>query len=385
MTDRSQKPFDLPDDETNPAAGKTPAGPDPVDDISPSPAEVVNPDAFRHQLDEEWTSARDAYQERISAIMDEFLHKGVDRDTPEAGPAPKAQRASRSPRDGMEQALARMAQELGAYEARARSAAAAATPLALPAPTPKSKNKWIIGGAAAAFLLIAGAIALWSHAQVQAYTPLPYARTGAIAVEDGKIYIADWFRKSLYVHADKRNVPILAVESLPSNLLTGMAVHSDALWAADGLTSELVRHTPTADHRVVEKFPAPGDKPAGLVLDKGSLWTTSAAENKIYRLRADDPQEITEEFDFPDITVTALQIRDRRLWALDGKSREIYVFRLQKKLKSLATLDLDPFLRGGTPTGLAIKGRDAWIVTENPAAIVRIPLRRLKKSKESEF
>ena len=92
-----------------------------------------------------------------------------------------------------------------------------------------------------------------------------------------------------------------------------------------------------------------------------------------------------ETYAIPGVNVTALQLRGRRVWALDGKARVIEVFRLQKDLKQLASLDLDPFLRGGTPTGLAIEGSDAWVVTENPSAIVRVPLRKLKKSDPTSF
>ena len=100
----------------------------------------------------------------------------------------------------------------------------------------------------------------------------------------------------------------------------------------------------------------------------------------LYRLRADDPTEVRDQFDLPLAHVTAINIQAKRLWAMDGKAREVTLFRLQKPLKTLGTYDLDPFIRGATPTGLSISGKNAWIVTENPSAILRIPLRKLKKS-----
>jgi hypothetical protein len=345
-----------------------------------SPAEVMDSRDFEHKLDEEWQSTREAYQERISSIMDDFLTKGLDQETPEPPPSSRS-RGSGVSRDALESAVRRMAQEMRNFENRQRAAAATA-PLALPAPARKPRTKWI-AGAIVALAVIAGLYGIWSYQQVGAYTPLPYARTGAVLILDGKIYIADWLKKSLYVHAERRGAPILSVEGLSSELLTGLAANERGMWTTDGLTNEIARRAKTPDHSVVEKFKAPADRPEGLVIDRDAMWTT--AGGKLYRLRSDDPSDVVEKFAIPGVSVTALQMRDRRLWALDGKAREIAVFRLQKDLKPLATLDLDPFLRGGTPTGLAIQGSDAWIVTENPAAIVRVPLRKLKKSRQSEF
>lgn len=352
------------------------------EDMSASEAELVDAaDTFEQKMNEDFRSARSAYQNRFSSIMDEFLNKGLEGEKRE--PPPASRRASPS-RDDMEAMMTRMAREMRAYEAGARAgAAAAATPaaLALPAPEAPRRTRLYIA-AAGALALIAGATVFAQMRQVAAYTPLPYARTGAIAVAEGKIFIGDWLRKSLYVHEAKRGAPILAVESLPVNLLTGLAVDRDSLWTADGLASEIARRSKTSDHVTFETFRAPANT-AGLALDGTSIWTTG--KGRLYRLRADDPTDVAETFDMPDVTVTALQLRNRRVWVLDGKSREIAVFRLQKDLKPLATLDLDPFLRGGAPTGLAISGSDAWIVTENPSAIVRVPLRKLKKSREPKF
>ncbi len=355
----------------------------PVDDITPSSAEVVEDvNTFEDSLSEEWQSTRSAYQQRISSIMDDFLHKGLEGEKREERPTAKPRRPSPS-RENVEVFFGRMAEEMHAYENRVKAAAAAA-PLALPAPVPKPKRGWILG-VLGVILVVSAVAGFWKHEQIASYTPLPYARAGAVAVFDGKIYIADWLRKSLYVHAAKRGAPILAVESLPAGLSTGLIVDAEGIWTSDGITSEIVRHAKTPDHSPVSKFPAPGNRPAGLAEDRGSLWTASAEADKLFRVRGDDPSEVLEKFSLPGVNITALQLKDRRLWVLDGKSREVDVFRVQKDLKPLATLDLDPFLHGGTPTGLALQGSYAWIITENPAAILRIPLRSLKKSRQSEF
>jgi hypothetical protein len=238
-------------------------------------------------------------------------------------------------------------------------------------------------------LLLAASVAVIFAAALRfrmpEWTALPYARTGAIAVVNGKIYVADWFRKTLYVHAAKRGAPILSIEQLPVGLVTGLQPEDNALWTVDGLSHEILRHAPSIDHIVVERFPAPDARPAGLVRDGDDLWVAGLASNTLYRLRASDPTDIRDRFDMPPVNVTALQLQNRRLWVLDGKAREMSVYRLQKPLKALATFDLDPFLRGATPTGFSLVDAQAWIVTENPAAIVRVPLAKIKKSKSSDF
>lgn len=357
---------------------KEPEAPPAADELSLSNAEVMDKKDFEHQLDEEWQATRDAYQERISSIMDDFLSKGLDQERPETPPPPR--RRGGVSRDTLETAVLRMAQEMRNFENRQRAAAAA--PLALPGPAATPRKRWFVA-AVAAVALIGGLVGASMYRDIGAYTPLPYARTGAILVLNGKIYVADWLKKSLYVHAERRGAPILSIESLSSVLLTGLAVNERGYWTTDGLTNMIARRAKTPDHSIIEKVRAPGNHPEGLAIDRDAMWT--AAGGKLYRLRADDPSDVVEKFDLPNVNVTALQMRDHRLWTLDGKAREIDVFRLQKDLKPLATLDLDPFLRGGTPTGLFIQGSTAWIVTENPAAIVRVALRKLKQSRQSEF
>ena len=382
----AKNPADAPD----PSSSATPPSSKPVPGedtllggTPPAAAELIDDiEAYQKRIEHEWERAKNIYQSRISEIMDDFLKKGVG-DAPVNGngasSAPKSQ-ADPAP-EGMEGLVARVAAELRAMDARAPRGATPQRPM-LPGPAPRrSFWKRAVLLAVGAAIIGAGAVRL----QMPEWTPLPYARTGAIAVVSGRLYVADWFRKTLYVHAAKRGAPILSVEQLPVGLVTGLQPEANALWTLDGLSHEILRHASSVDHLVIDRFPAPDAKPVGLIRDGDDLWLAGLATNTLYRLRADDPTEVRDRFDLPLPNVTALQLQNRRLWVLDGKAREMSVYRLQKPLKALATFDLDPFLRGATPTGFALADDLAWIVTENPAAIVRVPLAKIKKSKSSDF
>lgn len=355
----------------------------PPDNVPPAAAELIDDiEAYQKRIEHEWERAKSVYQSRISEIMDDFLKKGIGEPPANGhGPAAAPQPSVESPSESLEAMVARVAAELRAMDARAPRGRGPQRPL-LPGPAPRvSWGKKAVAIGISALVIIAVAVRL----HMPEWTPLPYARTGAIAVNDGKLYVADWFRKTLYVHAAKRGAPILSVEQLPVGLIAGLQPDAREIWTVDALTHEILRHALTVDHLVTDRYPAPDLRPAGLARDGEDLWVAGMATNTLFRLRADDPTEVRDRFEMPAMNVTALQMQNRRLWVLDGKSRELSVFRIQKPLKALATFDLDPFLRGATPSGFALVDGLAWIVTENPAAIVRVPIAKIKKSKSSEF
>ncbi len=358
-------------------------GANPPDGVPPAAAELIDDiDAYQRRIEREWESAKSVYQSRISEIMDDFLKKGASETAPN-GNGSASHKAEGPAPESIDSIVARVANELRSMDSgRRRPAAAAPARPMLPGPAPRSALHRRAGAIAlGAVLVVAAVLGL----RMPEWTPLPYAHSGAITAANGKIYVADWLRKTLYVHAAKRGAPILSVESLPVGLMAGLQVDSEGLWTVDGLTHEILRHAASTDHQVTDRYPAPDDKPAGLILDGSDLWTAGLESKMLYRLRADNPAEVRDKFDLPLANVTALQMQNKRLWVLDGKARELTVFRLQKPLKTLATFDLDPFLRGATPTGFSLSGSTAWIVTENPSAIARVPLSRIKKSKSPEF
>ncbi|MBV9081028.1 MAG: hypothetical protein JO102_07940, partial [Elusimicrobia bacterium] len=302
--DEEPKPSPAPDAARNGAAGPSANGEPPHE--APAHAEVIEDlDAYQRRIDREWETAKSVYQNRISEIMNEFLKKSLDDPSEGAAPRPPKEPPRGKP-DSMETLVARVAEELRAFDGRARRTA---VPL-LPGPASPAGRGWKRAGWFAAGCAVAAGLFLYMRRPE--WTPLPYAHTGAVAVSGGKIYIADWFRKSLYVHAAKKGAPILAVESLPADLVTGLAVAKDGLWAVDGLSRELSRRAPTPDHQSLEKFSVADGRPTGLMIDKDGIWVGGQEGNKLFRMSPEDPSDVRDRYDLPG-TVTALQVWQKRI------------------------------------------------------------------------
>jgi hypothetical protein len=99
----------------------------------------------------------------------------------------------------------------------------------------------------------------------------------------------------------------------------------------------------------------------------------------VYHHRGNDLEEVIDRYGLPPMTLAAFQVRDRHLWALDGKSRELYDLRLQLTPKVIGVYDLDPFIGESAPTGFFIEGQNVWLTTDEPASVIRIPLKRLRR------
>ena len=235
---------------------------------------------------------------------------------------------------------------------------------------------WAVGGIGT---IVVSAIFYWMFWRVTTI-PLPYSHTmGPILLND-RVYIFDWFRRSLYVHEDKNGFPIRSVETVPNTLASGMALSAKILWSLDSLDKKILLHATSPDHQVTSSFSTPGEKPVGLYYDGTDLWSADLAEKQLYRHHGNDVEDIRDRFPLPDLTLTSFTFRKSRLWILDGKSRLINVYRLQKPMAQIGSFDLDPFLKGASPTGFAIDGRKLVLVTENPSVLIRIPIERLRKS-----
>ena len=184
----------------------------------------------------------------------------------------------------------------------------------------------------------------------------------------------------LYVHKKTRGLPLVNVEVLPNDFLTGLAFSADKIWTSNGIGAEIQEHQRTTDHPVSTRVPSPGKNPTGLYFDGTDLWSLDDISKKLTRHRGNDIEEIKESFQLPSIEVTALASNKSRMWILSKKSREIHVFRVGDPVKQTAAYDLDPFLKGATPTGLFMEGSHVWLTTENPAQLLCLSRRKVMRS-----
>lgn len=401
-----------PSDAVDPAPkGEAPPKLDAIlpDDLPPAAAELVGDiESYQKRMEREWEKAKSSYEDKINRIMEDFLRAGVaglaDQEPP-ISRDPAADKTSKPfsshsssdafrKRDGSRET--RLAQLMAEMERELKEAARKSKPfpfvfhdkpevLQLPWQGEAAKRWLDPRKLAVGALLIFTSAFFYSHHMAVGVAPLPYAHTLGPIVWENKIYIVDWFRKALYVHKNASKLPILSVEPLLNNLLTGVAFSEKTIWTLDSLDRKILLHAVTPDHQLVKSISAPGTKPAGLFYDGSDLWSADQSARTLYRHHGNDLEDIKDEFPLPELTVTSIAFHKNRFWILDGKSRLVNVYRLQKPLLQLGSFDLDPFVKGATPTGMTFLGTKLLVVTENPPTLTRIPLFRLKKSKTETF
>lgn len=358
-------------------------------DAKPSDPAALSDDiaSYQRRLEKEWESAKNAYEQKIDRLMNEFVADGISKLEKEPIQSKTDTKSGRSQRAPLEDLIKQLERELRHDE----SEQFVKNPTILPnMDAAKFQLAWKSSGihmtwrnwiaAISALLLVAGFIGwltLWRVSSIA----LPYAHTLSPLVEKDKLYIMDWFRKTLFVHLNRGSLPIVSVEALPNNLATGFAMSDKSVWTLDSLDLKINVHNRTIDHQVVSSAQTPETRPVGLFFDGTDLWSADQDVYKLYRHRGNDVEEVRDSFPLPDITITGFIIDKNRLWLLDGKSRLLTIYRLQKPLLKLASYDLDALLGQATPTGIAVRGKSVLLTTENPSKLLRIPLFRLRHSK----
>lgn len=353
-------------------------------DGAPEAAELVGDiEDYQKRLEREWEVAKVAYESKINRIMDEFLTEGMADIKESAKNAPKTESSPHLKHlmADVEDELRRMQDKPQLpFSGFSKPTIARGTARPFFANTIKNETR---GLAVGLFLLIAGMA--YSYLNAVTTVRLPYTHTLGPIVVNNQVYIMDWFRKALYIHGDAMGLPILSVEFLPNDLATGFALSDKTVWSIDSFNAKILLHNTSPDHQVNNSVSTPETKPVGLFFDGTDLWSADQDSKKLYRHRGNDVEEIRDTYQLPDMTITAFAFQRNRLWVLDGKARLIRVFRLQKPMLEMGVYDLDPFLKGATPTGFTMKGRRVWLVTENPANLVTIPMFRLKHSKPEGY
>ena len=394
----------------NPSSGETPKkdvpNPEPpkLDAILPDDPPIAHGEVLGHfddyqrKVESEWESAKEAYHQKIDQMMEEFLKETLPKDLnshPDemaAPPPPRQERpqpsSSKRTSDPAE-AAARARLEALLSRAQHNLPRGRPSPFLLDhGPARRFSLRWFasladrwrsqvwIGLSLALSLAMIWPVA--SRFRPPSIGTLPYKHATGPQIVNEKIYVADWLRKALFVHDLEQGLPIVAVENVPNAFITGFALTDKRLWTVDGFNGKILQHTLEAEHPVTREISTPGPKPVGLSWDGTDLWTGDAQTKMIYRHHGTDPEEVIESFELPrDIGLTSIQVKAKRFWVLDGKSRELLVFRQQSPARLLQRVDLDSVLKEGMPSGLFVDEKNAWIVTENPSTLQRVPLRNL--------
>lgn len=359
----------------------------PKDDPKPElgailPDVFADLDNYQKKIENDWEVTKSAYKDKINEILDDFMKQNPA--TPGAKPeAPRKISSSLGPdpvssvEERMEKLMSRVENTLRITEEKPRFFSTHRhRPSIINIPW---NDRERYGGAfkllgVVAVLLLAGFVFYMEAVRIDDRTSLPYIHPSTIVFADEKIYIVEWFRKVLYHHSYKKGLPIEQVENIPNNFLSGVAFSDKHLWTLDAFNHQLLQHSLGSDHRVLKTFPTPGPQPAGLFWDGADLWSSDLEKKKIYRHHGADPESIKAEYAFTDFNASALYYKENRLWILDAKSRMVYLCRLEDPLRRIATYDLDPFLKGASPTNFTMKDGQFWLLTENPPQLLRLDL-----------
>lgn len=368
----------------------------------PTPSEIFGSmDDYQKRIQSEWETAKNTYEKKINQIMEEFLNQKLlstlGPDDPTLGAYSEADAkkkraeeskpyvAPSSNNERLEDIIARVEKtlqmadrETGLFSGFGRRRPSIINASWFPL---RQRLSRLMGP----FLFIAtvsaaAAYFIFAPITFPTQTSLPYTHVAGPVFADGKVYLVDWFRKTLYVHSARRGMPIVSVETMPNNFVTGLAISNSYIWTADGLGRSILQHATTPDHRVSLKVDSPGAKPVGLFWDGNSLWSADAETKTLYRHQGNDIEIVNDQYAVPEAGITAFVLKENRVWLLDGKSRRINVYRLEDPLRLLATFDLDPFLKGANPVGITMNNDDLWVSTEDPPALIRVSRRRLERA-----
>lgn len=376
------------------------AQPDPISDpnnseesqdqpsVPPKIEILADLDAYQERIENQWESAKNLYQDKINKILDEFIQQNLHNPPPEhpsknpSGTAlPRVSPAQSEAR--LEQLLKRAEHVINLANKNSRGYSPRLEPSPFQLGWNPSRSLWsrifighkkIILGLTLCLIVLGGWAITYRSVRI---IPLPYTHATGLVIENEKVFVIDWFRRTLYTHKKSRGFPILAVENIPNQFVTGFAKSTEKMWTIDGVSAEIIEHSLSSDHFSLSKVASPGKKPVGLYFDGVDLWSMDEGTKILYRHHSKDLEEIKSTYRLPNISVSAMSVIKNRLWVLSEKSRMLFEFRLEDPVRELREIDLDPYLKGSSVTSFAMDEKTLTLTTENPTTLVRIPLTAL--------
>lgn len=355
----------------------------PDEPIEPNkPDEIFSEmDNYQEKLAQEWESAKVSYQSKINEILEEFIKEKSQSGDSLSVVMPESEKTPRKSK--MENLMMKAEKLLKSGESKARMLSYKTQSPSIinidwgsTIPREPRRIKNIIF-AALGMIALGWGVAFFRYPG--AVTTLPYNHTTSLTVFQNKIYIVDWFRKALYIHANRRGMPLVSVENLPNDFVTGLGLAGSRMWTANGLRSEFIEHELSSEHPVIDRVPAPGTGMTGLFFDGLDLWSADDGEKILYRFRGSDVSETKETYRFEKISPIAFAINKGRVWVLVKKSRQLHEYRLEDPLRLLNRYDLDTLLKTSTASGLAFDGKTILILTDSPSQVLRISPRKLRR------
>lgn len=190
---------------------------------------------------------------------------------------------------------------------------------------------------------------------------LPYKHPAALAFDGGRLWIADWFTQSLYLHSPE-TIAVERVIHFTAETPVALTFAADSAWTATA-SGAIVRHMKDSGLSQVQRYP--GGKTLALAFDGLYLWTYDASEKKIFKRLVDADLSVAGAYRYPGLQASALTWDGKALWSLDAGNRELIRHNLDRPDEALERRPLREYFDGKyRPVGVAWDGRRFWTVGE---------------------
>lgn len=190
---------------------------------------------------------------------------------------------------------------------------------------------------------------------------LPYRHPASMTFADGKLYVADWFTQSVYVH-DPNSKAVERVVHFPAETPVALTMSADAAWSATA-SGYIVRHLKDDKLTQVERAAAP--RTFGLAFDGLYLWSADGDKSAIRKRLPDAQLSVMSSYPYPGLKAAALVWDGHDLWSLDAGNRELVKHNLERPDEAVTRLALAEYKDGDyKPVALGFDGARFWTVGE---------------------
>ncbi|MBI5200288.1 MAG: hypothetical protein HY925_01765 [Elusimicrobia bacterium] len=207
----------------------------------------------------------------------------------------------------------------------------------------------------------------------------PVEQPVGLAAGSGELVTFDAAR-GLLVHLERDGRGVRRAERIDSESVGAFAWTGDVLWTADSRTGTIRRHGDGVGRPTAATFHEPYQRPRALAAARDALWILDSASRCINEYERGAGLKLRRRYPLEGFVAGGLAVHGRDFWVVDeaGKTLRLYVAGEDESwmLRGLWSLDgLIP--RHGPTAGLAIEGRSLWLMTTSPVELRRIRISAL--------
>ncbi|MBD3162413.1 MAG: hypothetical protein GF346_08710 [Candidatus Eisenbacteria bacterium] len=208
--------------------------------------------------------------------------------------------------------------------------------------------------------------AVASIGEVVTTLPAPGAVPAGLALQDGRLWCADWENGTLF-EIDPATGAVTREQQAPCVHPEGLASDGERLYISEYGTGMIYAYDPET-RLTVHAYRSPGGSPKGLAYGGGSLWLVDDGEDRIYELVPFDGTA-KNYFKAPLGNCLGLAHDGERLWVTDRGADELYAVVPDDGTVLFLVKTLGPY-----PYGLAMGNDRLWSVDFERKEILALSL-----------